>query len=236
MSTNNTWISRALTARLKTAISQFPSVMVSGARQVGKTALCRHVWPDANYVTLDLPAKAEAAQLNPEAFLKRNKPPLIIDEVQYAPELLRYLKVHSGCRVSALPLWFSDVGGCGKQCGMGCHLGKHRDRRVPKSIGEQCQTAAVVLLANREWRRARSAGRAWTPANRSVRDQGGGTTGEKQHEGLQFFLTPVRRRYSGGTSRDLSDSNRISTGSERHAGHSAVQRCPLAAKLKTEPA
>lgn len=94
MNMNNKWIARTLTDRLETAISQFPSVMLSGARQVGKTALCRHVWPEANYVTLDLPAEAEAAQLNPESFLKRNEPPLIIDEVQYAPELLRYLKVH----------------------------------------------------------------------------------------------------------------------------------------------
>lgn len=94
MKTQETWISRALTERLSVALNQFPSVMVSGARQVGKTALCRHVWPDANYVTLDLPPEAEAAQLNPAAFLVRNKPPLIIDEVQYAPELLRYLKVH----------------------------------------------------------------------------------------------------------------------------------------------
>jgi len=86
------WIDRLLTPRLIKALRQFPAVLVSGARQVGKTALCRHVWPAANYVTLDLPAEADAARREPEAFLQRHPSPLIVDEIQYAPELLRYMK------------------------------------------------------------------------------------------------------------------------------------------------
>ena len=78
-----------MTPRLRKALQQFPAVLVSGARQVGKTALCRHVWPKANYVSLDLPAEADAARREPGAFLKRHRPPLIVDEIQYAPELMR---------------------------------------------------------------------------------------------------------------------------------------------------
>lgn len=48
--------------RLVRALGQFPAVLVSGARQVGKTALCRHVWPSANYVTLDIPFEADGAE------------------------------------------------------------------------------------------------------------------------------------------------------------------------------
>ena len=90
---NEIWIPRALAPQLEKALRQFPAVLVSGARQVGKTALCRHVWPDAQYVTLDLPAEAEAARHDASAFLQRHRAPLIIDEIQYAPELLRHLKV-----------------------------------------------------------------------------------------------------------------------------------------------
>ena len=86
------WIHRDLMPCLNRALEQFPAVLVSGARQVGKTALCRRVWTHANYVTLDLPAEAEAAQRNSESFLTRYPAPLIIDEIQYAPELLRHIK------------------------------------------------------------------------------------------------------------------------------------------------
>jgi uncharacterized protein len=87
------WIPRLLRGRLKAALRQFPVVLVSGARQVGKTALCRRTWPEAGYVTLDLPAEAEAAEKDAEAFLDRHPAPLIVDEIQYAPSLLRHMKV-----------------------------------------------------------------------------------------------------------------------------------------------
>jgi predicted AAA+ superfamily ATPase len=86
------WTERSLTPRLTKALRQFPAVLVSGARQAGKTALCRHVWPAANYVSLDLPAEADSARSEPETFLQRHPAPLIVDEIQYAPELLRYMK------------------------------------------------------------------------------------------------------------------------------------------------
>ena len=70
----------------------FPAVAITGARQAGKTALVRHVFPDINYVSMDFPALAAQAEHNPADFFRERGVPLIIDEVQYAPSLSRYLK------------------------------------------------------------------------------------------------------------------------------------------------
>jgi predicted AAA+ superfamily ATPase len=67
-------------------------VVLTGARQAGKTSLVRHLYPRADYVTFDIPRDAEAARLDPAAFLQRRREPLIIDEVQYVPEIARHLK------------------------------------------------------------------------------------------------------------------------------------------------
>ena len=72
---------------------QFPALLVTGARQTGKTSLLRHLFPRASYLSLDLPANAEAARTAPDALLDRYPAPVIVDEVQYAPSLLRHLKV-----------------------------------------------------------------------------------------------------------------------------------------------
>ena len=64
---------------------------MTGPRQVGKTALVRKVFPDADYVSLDLPSVAGEGEGNAEGFLQKYRKPLIIDEVQYAPYLFRYL-------------------------------------------------------------------------------------------------------------------------------------------------
>jgi len=71
---------------------QFPAVLVTGARQAGKTSLLRRIFPNIAYLSLDLPANAEAAQTAPEQLLDSYPEPLIIDEIQYAPFLLRHLK------------------------------------------------------------------------------------------------------------------------------------------------
>jgi len=76
----------------KKLFEQFPIVIVTGARQVGKTSLVRKIFPDYSYVSLYLPALAEQAENNPSDFLKSYPEPLIIDEVQYAPAIFRYLK------------------------------------------------------------------------------------------------------------------------------------------------
>ncbi len=78
---------------------RFPAVLVTGARQTGKTSLLRRLFPEAGYVTLDYPAYAEAAATEPEALLDQFPGPVIIDEIQYVPSLLRTLKA----RIDANP-------------------------------------------------------------------------------------------------------------------------------------
>jgi predicted AAA+ superfamily ATPase len=83
---------RAAASRLRELASLFPVLVLTGARQSGKTTLLRACFPEHRYVSLDLPSLAEEAERNPEAFLAANPPPLLVDEVQYAPGLLRHLK------------------------------------------------------------------------------------------------------------------------------------------------
>jgi len=71
---------------------QFPAIVLTGARQVGKTTLLRELFPNYGFVSLDLPSLAEQAENEPQVFLESHPSPLIIDEVQYAPKLFRHLK------------------------------------------------------------------------------------------------------------------------------------------------
>lgn len=87
------WIARKYEPTLKALFRQFPAVVVTGPRQVGKTSLVRRVFPSHAYVSLDVPSMAEQADKSPDAFIQSFPEPLIIDEVQYAPSLFRHLKV-----------------------------------------------------------------------------------------------------------------------------------------------
>lgn len=87
------WIPRDVETRLRRASRTRPVVVLTGARQTGKTSTFRRLFPDYALVSLDLPTEAEQAEKDPTAFLQRHPPPVIIDEVQYAPALFRHLKV-----------------------------------------------------------------------------------------------------------------------------------------------
>jgi predicted AAA+ superfamily ATPase len=87
------WITRDLEVRLRRSARTRPVVVLTGARQTGKTSLFRRLFPDHGFVSLDLPTEAEQAEREPEAFLRRHQAPVIVDEVQYAPSLFRHLKV-----------------------------------------------------------------------------------------------------------------------------------------------
>jgi predicted AAA+ superfamily ATPase len=87
------WIARKVQPLIRRMAKQFPAVLITGARQTGKTSLLRQLYPSASYLTLDLPANAEAACTAPDELLASYPTPVIIDEIQYAPSLLRYLKV-----------------------------------------------------------------------------------------------------------------------------------------------
>ena len=86
------WIPRDAEARLRRSARTRPVVVLTGARQTGKTSLLRRLFPEHELVSLDLPTEAEQAEKEPDAFLRRHPGPVIIDEVQYAPGLFRHLK------------------------------------------------------------------------------------------------------------------------------------------------
>ena len=89
-------ITRHLEPLVLEALQQFPVVLVTGARQVGKStlvqALCREAWP-ASYLTLDERIILDAALTDPDGFIAANPGPVAIDEVQRAPDLLRAIKL-----------------------------------------------------------------------------------------------------------------------------------------------
>lgn len=86
------WIEREIESSLVEVTSSRPATIVTGCRQSGKTSLLQRGFPDHEYISLDVPAVAEEAELSGETFLARHRPPVVIDEVQYAPALLRHVK------------------------------------------------------------------------------------------------------------------------------------------------
>lgn len=87
------WIARQIESLLAQQAAIRPVVVLTGGRQTGKTSLVQRLFPQNHFVSLDLPSEAEQAEHDPRTFLKRHPPPVVIDEVQYAPALFRHLKV-----------------------------------------------------------------------------------------------------------------------------------------------
>jgi predicted AAA+ superfamily ATPase len=87
------YIQRAIEQELLVSASSFPVVIVTGARQTGKSTLLKHLFPNHKYVTLDYPNIRNLALNDPELFLDNYGENLIIDEIQYAPDLLQYIKI-----------------------------------------------------------------------------------------------------------------------------------------------
>ena len=87
------YIERALEKKLLEVIKNYKSVLITGSRQVGKSTLLKNIFPDYKYVSLDDPFLEQQAKENGSMFMMLNPPPVIIDEVQHAPELFRYIKI-----------------------------------------------------------------------------------------------------------------------------------------------
>lgn len=84
---------RFLTSRLQAMAQSFPVVVVSGARQVGKTTLLREVFGEvAEWVVFDPAQDIGNARRDPDLFLDNHPPPVILDEIQFVPELVAALK------------------------------------------------------------------------------------------------------------------------------------------------
>lgn len=87
---------RTVEPYVQKATGQFPVILVTGARQVGKTTLLRHLCAEKRtYVTLDDPMIRSLARQDPALFMQRFAPPVLIDEIQYAPQLLPYIKIEA---------------------------------------------------------------------------------------------------------------------------------------------
>ncbi len=72
---------------------EYSCILITGPRQVGKSTMLEHIDSKRNKVTLDDLQDRNLARKDPEMFLKVHKAPLLIDEVQYAPELFAYIKI-----------------------------------------------------------------------------------------------------------------------------------------------
>ncbi len=84
---------RLLSSQIKDAAPYYPVIVITGPRQSGKTCLCRHLYPDYNYVSLEHVVTRTAAMEDPVGFIEDLGDKVIIDEVQHVPELLSMIQV-----------------------------------------------------------------------------------------------------------------------------------------------
>lgn len=87
------YIQRQIQSILKKLTQQFPAVLVTGPRQVGKSTLLQHCAPEHKYLTFDDPMLLDLAKHDGSLFFLNYSGPLVLDEVQYAPELFPLLKL-----------------------------------------------------------------------------------------------------------------------------------------------
>jgi uncharacterized protein len=83
---------RRMDAALRRAATEFPVVLVTGARQVGKSTLIMTAFTDAYYVSMDHISEARQLEEDPRLFFARHGKTLLLDEIQYAPSAFRHLK------------------------------------------------------------------------------------------------------------------------------------------------
>ncbi len=92
------YISRHMESRILELSRSYSAILLTGPRQAGKTTMLRSLAEKENigrkYVTLDDFTERDMAKNDPALFLQLHKPPVLIDEVQYAPELFTYIKIH----------------------------------------------------------------------------------------------------------------------------------------------
>ena len=92
------YIHRHLEERIIELSKSYSAILLTGPRQAGKTTMLRELavkeGTGRRYVTLDDLAEREMAKTDPALFLQIHKPPVLIDEVQYAPELFTYIKIY----------------------------------------------------------------------------------------------------------------------------------------------
>lgn len=102
------YIKRAIEETVVKVSQMFPVMLVTGPRQVGKTTLLRKLaGENRKYVTLDDPDARFLAKRDPALFMQRYAPPVLIDEIQYATELLPYIKIYADSTKRKGDVWIT---------------------------------------------------------------------------------------------------------------------------------
>ncbi len=103
------YITRNLETVVMQVTKEYPVVLVTGPRQVGKTTMLQKLMAGTNrgYVSLDDLNERSLAKTDPELFLQIHKPPVLIDEVQYAPELFTYIKIYADSHHEPGAFWLT---------------------------------------------------------------------------------------------------------------------------------
>ena len=133
------YYSRAIESTLRNINDTFPVLLVTGPRQVGKTTLLtKMAESNRTIVSLDNPTVRLLAKEDPELFLQRYKPPVLIDEVQYAPELFDYIKIYVDSHKANGDFWLT-----GSQT-------FHLMKRVTESLAGRVGVARMLGLSSNE--------------------------------------------------------------------------------------
>ena len=103
------YITRSLEKTVLEVTKEYPVVLVTGPRQTGKTTMLQKLMEGTarNYVSLDDLTERSLAKTDPQLFLELHKPPVLIDEVQYAPELFTYIKIYVDTHHSMGDFWLT---------------------------------------------------------------------------------------------------------------------------------
>jgi hypothetical protein len=94
------WIEREISEDLRRAAITFPVIALVGPRQVGKSSLLEKIFPKHRYISFDVGTLAKTAETRPQDFLSEYTPPVILDEIQYAPSFFRHIKTYVDSRKS----------------------------------------------------------------------------------------------------------------------------------------
>lgn len=132
------YITRHMESTVKNADRTFKALLVTGARQVGKSTILQHIFPQRTYVTFDDPLLLAQAKSEPGLFFRNHPYPITLDEVQYIQDLFPYIKM--ACDASENKGLFSLTGS------QSFHLMKH----VSESLAGRVAILELSGLSLRE--------------------------------------------------------------------------------------